>query len=128
MAAPLIGDTHYCGTDIPDMMESTGHNLFVRFKTDYDVGKRGFEIVVDAGKITLIYYFVTIFGCNPVSLMSLMINIRQFVVPEEVPACTDWFPEYCGMVVMLNDTDFYEQFCDIFGPKFCQLSCNHCRK
>ena len=49
MAAPLIGDTHYCGTDIPDMFESTGHNLFVRFKTDYDVGKRGFEIVVDQG-------------------------------------------------------------------------------
>ena len=77
MAAPLIGDTHYCGTDIPDMMESTGHNLFVRFKTDYDVGKRGFEIVVDQGKITLIYYFLFIFECYfPVSLISLMINIH----------------------------------------------------
>ena len=63
MAAPLIGDTTYCGTDIPNMFESTGHNLFVRFKTDYDVGKRGFEIVVDAGKNNLIYHLMVIFGC-----------------------------------------------------------------
>ena len=47
--APLMGDTYYCATDIPATMESTGHALFIRFKTDYHMSAKGFQIEVEAG-------------------------------------------------------------------------------
>ena len=49
MNAPLIGDSYFCGNEIPNIIESTGHGLFIRFKTDYHISKSGFEIEVDAG-------------------------------------------------------------------------------
>ena len=51
MDAPLIGGKKYCDTDIPvnKTFDSTGNSLFVRFKTDATIRKRGFEINVDCG-------------------------------------------------------------------------------
>ena len=52
--APVIGDPRYCGTKIPREIISTGNTLFLRFKTDSDVGHTGFNIFVDCGK-----YYIT---------------------------------------------------------------------
>ena len=51
MDAPLIDGTKYCGTDIPSntTIDSTGHSLFIRFKTDSTIRRSGFEINVDCG-------------------------------------------------------------------------------
>ena len=48
--APVIGDLRYCGPNIPGVFTSTRNTLFIRFKTDSDVGKKGFEINVECGK------------------------------------------------------------------------------
>ena len=40
--APLMGK--YCGTQIPPDMTSTGHTLYLRFKTDYSVQGTGFKL------------------------------------------------------------------------------------
>ena len=47
--APLMGDTIYCGTEIPSIIESSGHSLFLKFKTDYHMTAKGFQIEVEAG-------------------------------------------------------------------------------
>ena len=50
MDAPLVGDTYFCGTEIPSIIESTGHALFLRFKTDYHINTKGFQFEVNAGR------------------------------------------------------------------------------
>ena len=50
MNAPLVGDTVYCGTEIPSIMESTDHAMFIKFKSDYHMTAKGFQIEVEAGK------------------------------------------------------------------------------
>jgi len=47
--SPLIGS--YCGRNvstIPRSIPSHGHEMYVRFKTDYSVSGRGFQIFWDA--------------------------------------------------------------------------------
>ena len=51
-----MGDTVYCGTDIPATMESTGHALFIKFKTDFHMSAKGFQIEVEAG--SYIHHFI----------------------------------------------------------------------
>ena len=59
MNAPLVGETYYCGTEIPSIMESTGHSMFLKFKTDYHMTAKGFQIEVEAGRYFLdtLYFF-----------------------------------------------------------------------
>ena len=46
----LVGDTYFCGDRIPDVIDSTGHTLLVRFKTDHGIADTGFEIEIDSGR------------------------------------------------------------------------------
>ena len=50
VGSTLVGDTYFCGDRIPDVIDSTGHSLMVRFKTDHGVADTGFEIAIDSGK------------------------------------------------------------------------------
>ena len=50
----LVGDTYFCGDRIPDVIDSTGHSLLVRFKTDHGIADTGFEIEIDSGRNWLV--------------------------------------------------------------------------
>ena len=49
-SANLIG-SKMCGSTVPTTIVSTGNALFVRFKSDYSVVKKGYKIKVTAGKL-----------------------------------------------------------------------------
>jgi len=49
MSAPSIGGGPFCGPTLPDVIESTGHSLLVRFVSDHHLTMTGFQIQVDAG-------------------------------------------------------------------------------
>ena len=63
LGSTLVGDTYFCGDRIPDVIDSTGHSLLIRFKTDHGVAETGFEIEVDSGKhrIVMIQLYAALF-------------------------------------------------------------------
>ena len=54
VGSTLVGDTYFCGDRIPDVIDSTGHSLLVRFKTDHGIADTGFEIEIDSGRNWLV--------------------------------------------------------------------------
>ena len=44
-SAPLMGT--YCGSLIPTSIESSGRDMYVSFKSDYSITRRGFEVRVN---------------------------------------------------------------------------------
>ena len=57
MGSTLIGDTYFCGDQIPDVIDSTGHSLLLRFKTDHGIANTGFEIEISSGKTNIVVVF-----------------------------------------------------------------------